>query len=339
MEQLQRRVMALGQYDAVGLIDGLAAQIAQGKQLEADSTLALWAEKLPGNPARLRAGVWVARSRGQFEAAMAAADSLAQLDDPRWRAIGNRGAAQTLLRQGRLRESGQRDLLAMAEADRAREPLVALGAAMDQATAEILFLNQPDAAVRRIEAALAQRPLDGIRPGNRPYGRLVTLYAMAGQLDRAQALQNEYERLVPELLRDAEPWASYGLGQLALARGDGAAALAAFRQARNLSWCRTCTMLEEGLAFERMGQPDSALAAYEKLSNLGTDIREEPSKDLALPPVYQRLGELYETRGNKDKALDYYGKFTALWKDADPALQPRVKEIQRRIGELAGEKR
>ncbi|HSR15618.1 MAG TPA: hypothetical protein VLL51_07690, partial [Gemmatimonadales bacterium] len=318
MEQLQRRVLALGQFDAIGLTDLLAAQIAQGKQLAADSTLALWAEKLPGNPARLRAQTGVARGRGQFEAALAAADSLARLDDPRWRAIGNHGAALTLIRQGRLKESGQRDLQAIAEADRAREPLSALTVAMDQAQAEILFLSQPDAAVRRIEAALVQRPLEEIRPGNRPYGRLVALYAMAGRLDRAQALQGEYERLVPELLRDAEPWAAYGQGQLALARGDGPAALVQFRQARDLWWCRTCTMLEEGLAFERAGQTDSALAAYEKLSTLGTNMWEEATKDFSLPLAYQRLGELYEGKGEKDKAIGHYGTFVELWRGADP---------------------
>jgi tetratricopeptide (TPR) repeat protein len=338
MEQLQRRVMALGQFDAIGMQDRLTAQIAQGKQLAADSTLALWAEKLPGNPARLRAITLVSQGRGQYEAALAATDSLARLDDPLWRARGHNGAAQTLARLGRLKESGLRGSQAMAEADRAREPLSALTVAMEQATAEILYLDQPDAAVRRIEAALAQRPLDAMRPGNRPYGRLVALYAMAGQIDRAQALQSEYERLVPELLRNADPWASYGQGQLALARGDGPAALAQFRQARNLWWCRTCTLMEEGLALERMGQSDSALAAYDKLSNLGTNVWEEAPKDFSLPLVYQRLGELYETRGDKTKALDYYGKFVDLWRGADPELQPRVKEVQRRIGELAGEK-
>jgi len=338
MEQLQRRVMALGQFDAIGLTDRLAAQIAQGKQLAADSTLALWAEKLPGNPARLRVVSDVARGRGEYEAALAAADSLARLDDPHWRAMGHNGAARMLARLGRLKESDIRGGQAMGEADRAREPLYALAVAMDQATTEILFLNQPEAAVRRIDATLAQRPLEGIRPGNRPYGRLVALYAMAGQLDRAQALQAEYERLVPEPLRNVEGWAAYGQGQLALARGDGPAALGQFRRARNLWWCRTCTMLEEGLAFERAGQPDSALTAYEKLSNLGALGWEEVPRDFTLPLAYQRLGELYEARGDKAKALDSYGRFVDLWRGADPELQPRVKEIQKRIGDLAGER-
>jgi tetratricopeptide (TPR) repeat protein/tRNA A-37 threonylcarbamoyl transferase component Bud32 len=338
MERLERQVTSLGQFDAIVLSALLSAQLAQGNQLAADSTLAIWAEKLPGNLARQRALTAVARGRGQFERALGVADSLTQLDDPRWRAIGHAGAAQALIRQGRIRESQQRVVRAVAEADRARDPLTALGFAMDRAQAEIVLGNRPDAAIAQLETELAQRPLEGLQPGNRPYGRLVSLYAMAGKVDRAQALQTEYERLVPELLRNAEPWAAYGQGQLALARGDGPGALAQFRIARNRWWCRTCTMLEEGYALELGGQTDSALATYERLASLGGHVWEEQFKDMALPVTYQRLGELYEARGDKAKALDYYSKFVDLWRGADPDLQPKVREIQKRIGELAGEK-
>jgi tetratricopeptide (TPR) repeat protein len=60
-------------------------------------------------------------------------------------------------------------------------------------------------------------------------------------------------------------------------------------------------------------------------------------EEVYLPATYQRLGELYEERGNAEKALEYYGRFTELWKDADPELQPRVREIKQRMADLAGE--
>jgi hypothetical protein len=37
------------------------------------------------------------------------------------------------------------------------------------------------------------------------------------------------------------------------------------------------------------------------------------------------------------KALDYYGRFVDLWRDADPELQPQVEEIRQRIARLAQE--
>jgi len=57
-----------------------------------------------------------------------------------------------------------------------------------------------------------------------------------------------------------------------------------------------------------------------------------------LASTYRRLGELYEERGEKDKATDYYGRFINLWKNADPELQPQVKEIKDRLAKLVGEK-
>ena len=42
-----------------------------------------------------------------------------------------------------------------------------------------------------------------------------------------------------------------------------------------------------------------------------------------LPSVYERLGALYEQRGDAAKAIHYYGKLIELRKDGDPELQPR----------------
>ena len=57
----------------------------------------------------------------------------------------------------------------------------------------------------------------------------------------------------------------------------------------------------------------------------------------ALPVAYRRLGELYEQRGDRDKAVSYYNEFVELWKDADPELLPQVEEARRRIANLVGE--
>jgi len=54
-------------------------------------------------------------------------------------------------------------------------------------------------------------------------------------------------------------------------------------------------------------------------------------------PTDKRLGELYETRGDRAEARKYYGRFVDLWKDADPELQPVVREVRARLARLAGE--
>jgi DNA-binding SARP family transcriptional activator len=57
--------------------------------------------------------------------------------------------------------------------------------------------------------------------------------------------------------------------------------------------------------------------------------------DVFLPRAYERLGELYEQRGDTAKAIYYYGKLVELWKDADPELQPRVEAARRAIEALS----
>ena len=58
---------------------------------------------------------------------------------------------------------------------------------------------------------------------------------------------------------------------------------------------------------------------------------------LMLARTYKRLGELYEARGERAEAREYYGRFVELWKDADPELQPVVRDVRARIARLAGE--
>jgi DNA-binding SARP family transcriptional activator len=53
-----------------------------------------------------------------------------------------------------------------------------------------------------------------------------------------------------------------------------------------------------------------------------------------MPHILQRLGALYEAKGDRAKAVRYYERFTELWRTADPELQPRVTEARKRIESL-----
>lgn len=91
-----------------------------------------------------------------------------------------------------------------------------------------------------------------------------------------------------------------------------------------------------GLAWRELGQPDSAIAAFER-------ARAEPNPFGYYQGFYQArilktLGELYEAKGDTAKAVERYGEFTQLWKDADPALQPSVTDVRGRIARLSAAK-
>ena len=82
---------------------------------------------------------------------------------------------------------------------------------------------------------------------------------------------------------------------------------------------------------------DAALART-PLRSLPVDDRNYED-DLYLAAVYKRLGELYEARGNRPKTASNYAKFVGLWKDADPELQPKVREARARLVRLSDTER
>jgi hypothetical protein len=55
---------------------------------------------------------------------------------------------------------------------------------------------------------------------------------------------------------------------------------------------------------------------------------------IRLPAIRERLGQLYESMGNTQKAADEYRAFIELWKNADPELQPRVADARQRLAKL-----
>ncbi len=118
-------------------------------------------------------------------------------------------------------------------------------------------------------------------------------------------------------------------------RGDYQAALSGFRDARFGLRCFICTAFHEGRTLEKLGEPDSAIAQYERFVNLHNTDPE--NREFFLAAALRRLGEMYESKGQRDKATEYYGRFVDLWKGADPEFQPLVADIRKRMADLAGE--
>lgn len=192
-------------------------------------------------------------------------------------------------------------------------------------------------ALKLLDAALAQHPLDRIPLFSRPYVSLIMAYAFAGQTAAARRLVAEYRAARPEEVRNR--WGAYLDGNVALAEHRPREAIAALRPvAEGKVVCQACGFLGLGLAYEQLGRPDSALAAYEQVAN-DPHLQDELTYHLqwALAPSLQRLGDLYEAKGDRAKAVAYYGRFVDLWKDADPALQPAVLEAKARLARLVGE--
>jgi tetratricopeptide (TPR) repeat protein len=163
---------------------------------------------------------------------------------------------------------------------------------------------------------------------NRPYTLLANLFAASGHPERARPLLAEHMKLPREMRGDDRDDVSEAEGWIALAEKRYADAISQFRLATTLGSCIRCDHVELGFAFEGAQQPDSAIAHYEYWLN--TPQGEEQIKQDAprLGTVYQRLAELYERKGDRQKAALYAGRLVELWKNADAELQPRVQAMR-----------
>ena len=86
-------------------------------------------------------------------------------------------------------------------------------------------------------------------------------------------------------------------------------------------------------AYDAAGQPDSTLAIYQAL------LRYHDPQEPYFVAVWEglmlrRSGELYEARAQRPAALASYKAFVDLMWDADPELQPQVRDIRLRIARL-----
>ena len=64
-------------------------------------------------------------------------------------------------------------------------------------------------------------------------------------------------------------------------------------------------------------------------------LKASPELDpVRVPAIRERLGQIYEAKGNAEKAAENYRAFIELWKNADAELQPRVAEARRRLAKL-----
>jgi serine/threonine protein kinase/Tfp pilus assembly protein PilF len=84
------------------------------------------------------------------------------------------------------------------------------------------------------------------------------------------------------------------------------------------------------LAYYKAGDFEKAQLEYERIISL-------ISGRLHYGDIYAKsfymLGKIYQERGMKEKAMEHYEKFLALWKDADPGIQ-EVSEAKKQLASL-----
>jgi tetratricopeptide (TPR) repeat protein len=336
--EAERMALHATEVDTSGtfFINAVHAQLAQNKTAEARATVDRMAKVMPGSPdlSELRGLTYAAL--GQYDSARAGFLASSQVADLSARANGQLGLFQLGLIGGRLNEAERIRTEAAAAQKQMGDSAADLTLASDLASAEAVFRGRRAEAARSLDAALNRYPLTRLGPLNRPYRPLILALLDAGETQRARQLYQEYLAAVPAQLRNVDPLAGQVPGRVALAEGRSAEAIQAFRAWNASVGCPRCGLYEIGLAFDALNQPDSAIAAYQAATSGPAGVFGIVGDSRTLAPSLKRLGELYEGR-DRDKALEYYGRFATLWKSADPDLQPVVREVQARMAKLAGE--
>src|SRR5437870_7260742 len=338
-ESLAVRGLAIAPTQWALYVNAMQAQIGQGKYADAARTLASRAQRAPGHPLRPFLRAFLATAQRQYDSAEVETRALARTArDPTWQS----GAAGTLaalnLVRGRLTVAEAHLRRAMTFDEQRGVPGKYVEDAIGLAVMDVHYRNAPDAARREVEEALRRHPLAAIPAEDRPYLGLAWLYADAGRPDRARQLLAEYEAAVPEGVRRGQPFRHGAAAQIAFAEGRIQDAIRGYRTWYDEDGCSVCGLFLLGRAYERAGERDSALAVYERAVTTPGYTRAF-EEELTLGPTYRRLGEMYEERGQLDKAREYYGRFIDLWKNADSELQPIVREIRARLMRLAQEGR
>jgi tetratricopeptide (TPR) repeat protein len=187
-----------------------------------------------------------------------------------------------------------------------------------------------------LDRAVRRAAIDSIPDRERNYGFYLAVAAAAGDTVRARTWHAESRRRAEALGNTAgrEAGESLADAQLAIAEGRYEDAREKLDEADRRNHSRTDILSSlRFFALDRLERTDSAIVAGE--AYVAGSHPQRLSQDVAfLAGIRQRLGEMYEQKGNVDKALEHYTAFVELWKDADAELQPRVRDVRSRVERL-----
>jgi tRNA A-37 threonylcarbamoyl transferase component Bud32/tetratricopeptide (TPR) repeat protein len=204
----------------------------------------------------------------------------------------------------------------------------------DQAYHDVYFRGDSARAVRLLDSLLKVVPMESLPPRDRNYSSFTYVYMHAGRPDRIRELVRAQERDDPKAFDELQvPILPLQRGVLARVEGRPADALRHFREASRVGASRWVAP-RIALAHLDLGQKDSAVVYFERFLNSSTIDLDGFIEAAWLAEVRQRLAELYEERGEVDKAHALYAALVEQWRYADPELQPQVRKFRDRMRQL-----
>jgi eukaryotic-like serine/threonine-protein kinase len=248
-----------------------------------------------------------------------------------WGAALHKGVAG---RGGRLREAATayalQERVGFARGARAYAGSTAFQVAIDRS----LFLGDVQGARQLLDSADAAFPQDSVPPLERYSDDYLLATKWAGRTDRLREVLEWMRRNDPNRRTiDDAPWVPELEGIIASAEGRHADALAAFRRS-DVGGGRRRKLLLLAMVYDDLGEADSARVHYERFVT-GTSLDFSLWTDARfLARAHRRLGELYQERGELAKAHGQYAALVRLWRNADPELQPAIRDVRAQMAVL-----
>ncbi|MEX2152530.1 MAG: protein kinase [Gemmatimonadaceae bacterium] len=335
----RRRIAELGS-PFVTHANLVAYVFQQGKIAEAESLAANLRKSFPNVPQSGVQSLAFLYHRGEIDSLLTVNELHRRSRDAQLRANAHGGLAAIQQLRGHLGAS-LRTRLEQRAIDSARGiPVGLLGPSLDSAYFDIWYRDNSARGIGRLDAALARTPLRTLPRPQRPYFQAARLYALGGRPDKARAVLSQYDAEVRDttIRRSQRPGFQSVSAEVALAERKAQEAIRELRASMMLpdgpaGPCVVCDAAALGRAFDHAEMPDSAIAYFEQFT-AGIQFQRWGIDANVLPPILKRLGELYEARGERQKAYASYARFVELWRNADPDLQPKVQEVRGRMARL-----
>jgi tetratricopeptide (TPR) repeat protein/tRNA A-37 threonylcarbamoyl transferase component Bud32 len=335
-EGLYRQVIRLPRTFGGAFTNLIQVQIRNGRPPEAlDSTAAAFHQRFPNSNDTWEADWYAAWGKGDLERA----DSISRAVSQQARTLRQQTRATGTLSSTAALRGRPREALALAtrtsEATlRALQtPGARLGFSGDSAYYAALFSEDPEATRAFLARGEARVPLDELPSSERPWGFYARLAAVIRDPVLARRALEGYERDEAAMAADAEGRRAFHGAHLALAEERWDDAISLLHEAdRRLSIYFRYAWVQIGRAHDLAGRPDSAIAYLQRYVDTPDPNPGEDGQWLAR--THKRLGELYEAKGDTEKAIEHFARFVNLWRDAEPELQPQVQDVSQRLERL-----
>jgi tetratricopeptide (TPR) repeat protein len=210
-----------------------------------------------------------------------------------------------------------------------------------QVRAEVL--GQWEVVARELDNAIAALERARLPDAEWPHLGIANTYAFLDRPVQAREWYRRNETAAADTVNDRleMPDRQRTLAGILGSEGRHLDAVAEYRKADRLpdgplNNCMVCLPMYLAFQFDAAAMPDSAIFYAELALATYDPNRISDVIDPVIVPLFsERLGQLYEARGDRLMAVEHYRRFVQLWANADRELQPRVAEARARIRRLA----